>query len=73
MKIVITTKASDQLLKLFSYLESSFSAKVRRDFQQKLDRKINTIKAFPEAFPASCDKKHKKVCGFFSNFNLLPN
>ncbi len=53
MKVILSAKASQQLLELFDYLEKSFSAEVRRKFQKRFDRYVQAIKLVPLGFPIS--------------------
>ena len=53
MNVVLSSKASTQLLDLLHFLESNWSPGVRRRFQKRLDRFIAAIKLLPESFPFS--------------------
>ena len=53
MKVVLSAKASQQLIDIFEYLEQTFSPVTRRKFQTKIDRYIAAIKLLPMGFPAS--------------------
>lgn len=53
MTVILSPEASDQLIRLFEYLENEWSAEARSKFQQRFYRFVHTIKLMPRAFPAS--------------------
>jgi plasmid stabilization system protein ParE len=57
--VVISKTAQKKLEKLFEYLISEWSLKVKNEFVEKLDSSIDIIKNQPEIFPES--KKGKKL------------
>jgi len=53
MNVVLSSKASRQLIQLFEYLEAAFSVATRRKFQQRFDKYVQAIKLIPDGFPMS--------------------
>ena len=53
MKIILSAKASQQLIDLFQYLKTTFSVATRKKFQKRLEKYIAAIKLLPEGFPES--------------------
>ncbi len=53
MKVVLSVKASQQLINIFDYLEQTFSPATRKKFQTRIDRYIAAIKLLPLGFPES--------------------
>lgn len=47
--VEISKRASGKLAKLFDYLESEWSTKVKNDFIDKFDKAIDRIKGYPES------------------------
>jgi plasmid stabilization system protein ParE len=52
-RIILSKRASRRLDKLFEYLESEWSVKVKREFIKKLDKSIIQIKKYPDSSPRS--------------------
>ena len=62
-RIVIISKLAEQKLdKLFDYLVSKWSVKVKNEFIKKLDKSISVIKEQPESFPSSEKGKGLRKC-----------
>ncbi|WP_339918488.1 type II toxin-antitoxin system RelE/ParE family toxin [Yeosuana marina] len=61
-KVVISKTAEKKLEKLFEYLIKEWSAKVKKDFIEKLDSSIEIIKNQPEIFPESKKGKSLRKC-----------
>ena len=61
-KVVISKTAERKLDKLFEYLTSEWSIKVKTDFVKKLDSSIDIIKNQPEIFPESRKGKSLRKC-----------
>lgn len=61
-KVVISKTAEKKLDKLFEYLISEWSVKVKRDFVKKLNKSIELIKNQPEIFPESKKGKSLRKC-----------
>jgi plasmid stabilization system protein ParE len=55
--VVFSKRASARLEKLLDYLKSEWSASVKMDFINKIDRSISQIKEFPDSCPQSDIKK----------------
>lgn len=56
-KVTISKTAKKKLDRLFNYLLTNWSEKVKSDFVKKLDKSIHIIKLNPENFPKSLIKK----------------
>lgn len=56
-KVVISKRASLKLEKLFNYIESKWSEKVRKEVAKKIDDAIIVIQSNPSSFPQSYIKK----------------
>jgi len=61
-KVVISKTAEKKLHKLFEYLITEWSVKVKTDFVEKLDSSIEIIKNQPEIFPESKKAKGLRKC-----------
>lgn len=61
-KVVISKTAERKLDKLFEYLTTEWSIKVKTDFVKKLDSSIQIIKNQPEIFPESRKGKSLRKC-----------
>ena len=61
-KVVISKTAEKKLDKLFEYLITEWSVKVKTDFVEKLDSSIVIIKNQPEIFPESKEVKGLRKC-----------
>lgn len=61
-KVVISKTAEKKLNKLFDYLISEWSIKVKNDFVEKLDYSIEVIKIQSEIFPESIKGKGLRKC-----------
>ncbi|MBJ7882981.1 type II toxin-antitoxin system RelE/ParE family toxin [Gelidibacter salicanalis] len=61
-KVVVSKTAEKKLDKLFEYLITEWSVKVKTDFVEKLDSSIEIIKKQPEIFPESKKAKGLKKC-----------
>lgn len=61
-KVVISKTAERKLDKLFEYLTTEWSIKVKTDFVKKLDSSIEIIKNQPEIFPESRKGKSLRKC-----------
>ena len=61
-KVVISKTAERKLDKLFEYLITEWSAKVKTEFVKKLDSSIEIIKNQPEIFPESKKGKSLRKC-----------
>jgi len=61
-KVVISKTAEKKLKKLFEYLITDWSVKVKNDFIEKLDSSIEIIKNQPEIFPESKKGKGLRKC-----------
>jgi plasmid stabilization system protein ParE len=61
-KVVISKTAEKKLDKLFEYLISEWSVKVKRDFVKKLNKSIELIKNQPEIFPESKKGNSLRKC-----------
>ena len=61
-KVVISKTAEKKLDKLFEYLITEWSIKVKTDFVEKLNSSIEIIKNQPEIFPESKKAKGLKKC-----------
>lgn len=61
-KVVISKTAEKKLDKLFEYLITEWSVKVKTDFVEKLDSSIEIIKNQPEIFPESKKGKSLRKC-----------
>lgn len=61
-KVVISKTAERKLDKLFEYLITEWSVKVKTDFVKKLDSSIEIIKNQPEIFPESKKGKSLRKC-----------
>ncbi len=61
-KVVISKTAERKLDKLFEYLTTEWSIKVKTDFVKKLDSSIDIIKNQPEIFPESRKGKSLRKC-----------
>ncbi len=53
MTVILSPEASRQLELIFDYLETNWPPEVRRKFQKKFYRYVETIKLMPKAFPIS--------------------
>ena len=53
MKIILSERASEQLVILLTYLEQEWSPRVRDRFLFKLERSFEAIQALPKSFPVS--------------------
>ena len=47
-EIILSKRAAQKLDKLFKYLESEWSLKVKNNFAEKLDQILSHLKIFPE-------------------------
>jgi len=54
-EVVLSTIAKNKLDHLLHFLESEWSAKVKRDFIKKLDNRLDQIREFPESCPKSIE------------------
>ena len=61
-KIVISKTAERKLDKLFEFLITEWSVKVKTEFIKKLDSSIEIIKNQPEIFPESKKGKSLRKC-----------
>jgi plasmid stabilization system protein ParE len=61
-KVVISKTAERKLDKLFEYLTTEWSIKVKTDFVKKLDSSIEIIRNQPEIFPESRKGKSLRKC-----------
>lgn len=52
-EIVISTRAQKKFTKVFKYIESKLSERIRKEFAVKLYNSIKVIQANPEGFPKS--------------------
>ncbi|KAA9324935.1 type II toxin-antitoxin system RelE/ParE family toxin [Adhaeribacter soli] len=52
-KVVLSKRAEKKLASLFDFLTEKWSEKIKHDFIQKLDKRIEAIKNKPESFPES--------------------
>lgn len=53
MNIILSSKASLQLIQLFEHLETTFSPATRRKFQKRFDKYVQAIKLITDGFPIS--------------------
>jgi plasmid stabilization system protein ParE len=60
--IIISKLAERKLDKLFEYLITKWSIKVKNEFINKLDKSISLIKEQPESFPSSEKEKGLRKC-----------
>lgn len=61
-KVVVSESAARRLKQLMKHLEESWSENVKNKFMKKLDKRIEIVKRFPEAFPQSDLKKGLHKC-----------
>jgi len=61
-QIALSKTAQKKLNKLFIYLETNWSKKVKLRFITKLEQRIQIVKQKPEAFPRSEIKKGLHKC-----------
>lgn len=61
-KVVISKTAEKKLDKLFEYLITEWSVKVKTEFVEKIDSSIEIIKNQPELFPESKKAKGLRKC-----------
>ena len=60
--VIISKLAERKLEKLFEFLITNWSIKVKTDFIRKLDKYISIIKEQPESFPSSVQEKGLRKC-----------
>jgi len=48
--IILSKRASNQLDRLFEYLELEWSLKVKQEFIKKLDKSLKQIQQYPDGF-----------------------
>ena len=60
--VIISKIAERKLDKLFDYLTTKWSIKVKNEFIEKLDKSILAIKEQPESFPSSEKRKGLRKC-----------
>lgn len=48
--IILSKRASNQLERLFEYLELEWSPKVKQEFIKKLDKSLKQIQQYPDGF-----------------------
>lgn len=48
--IILSKRASNQLERLFEYLELEWSLKVKQEFIKKLDKSLKQIQQYPDGF-----------------------
>lgn len=60
--IKLTKTAQHRLTQLLTYLETEWSEKVKQDFVQKLDQRIEQVRMRPNLFPKSQIKKGLHKC-----------
>lgn len=60
--VIISKLAERKLDKLFEYLTTKWSIKVKNEFIKKLDKNILLIKNQPESFPSSEKEKGLRKC-----------
>ena len=61
-KVILSDSAARSLNHLLKHLEANWSENVKKKFVQKLDKRIEIAKRFPEAFPKSEFKKGLHKC-----------
>ncbi|EPR66905.1 type II toxin-antitoxin system RelE/ParE family toxin [Cyclobacterium qasimii] len=61
-KVFLSKTAEKKLDKLFKYLITEWSVKVKTDFVEKLDSSLEIIKKQPEIFPESKKGEGLKKC-----------
>lgn len=57
MKVYLSKQAESKLLNLTAYLLQKWGLKVKKDFVQKLTKRINQIALHPESCPLSAEFK----------------
>jgi len=61
-RILLTETAQAQLGHLLDYLESEWSEKVKQEFLEKLDKRIELVRKRPNLFPTSKIKSGLHKC-----------
>ena len=70
-KVFLSKTAEKKLDKLFEYLITEWSVKVKTDFVEKLDSSIEIIKNQPEIFPESKKGEGLRKCVITTNDFIL--
>ena len=61
-KVVLSPTAKTKLSNLLDYLETEWSARVKKDFIKKLDQSISRISQYPKSCPESIEVKGLFKC-----------
>jgi len=70
LRIRWTEEASDNLENIVKYLESNWSEKELKSFFLKLEKQLELISIFPQAYPLSAIAKKVHRCVFMENLSI---
>lgn len=70
LKIRWTEEASNNLENIIIYLETNWSEKEIKAFFLKLEKQLELISVFPQAYPLSTLKKNVHKCVFLENLSI---
>ena len=70
LRIRWTEEASNNLENIVKYLESNWSEKELKSFFLKLEKQLELISIFPQAYPLSAFTKKIHRCVFLENLSI---
>jgi plasmid stabilization system protein ParE len=70
LRIRWTEEASNNLENIVKYLESNWSEKELKSFFLKLEKQLELISIFPQAYPLSALTKKVHRCVFLENLSI---